>query len=139
MSAHRIDIFFYGLFMDPEALPAKGSNPFNVRQACVQGMALRLGKRAALAVSPGSVTYGIAMALTHAEIEQLYSEPSVAMYRPEAVIVQFADGSQIAALCLNLPIAPDPGEANPSYAASLRSLGEKLGLPARYIASVDAG
>jgi hypothetical protein len=32
------------------------------------------------------------MELTHAEIEQLYSEASVRAYRPEAVLPELADG-----------------------------------------------
>jgi hypothetical protein len=76
-------------------------------------------------------TYGILMELTHAEIDKLYSEPSVEMYRPEAVRAELADGSIVAALCFNL-VTPSPEEANPAYAASLRKLARKLGLPAHY-------
>jgi hypothetical protein len=41
-------IFFYGLFMDATILRSKGFHPANERKACVRGMALRLGQRAAL-------------------------------------------------------------------------------------------
>jgi hypothetical protein len=131
MNVRRLDVFFYGLFMDADALRAKGLNPVNVRQAQVRGMALRIGKRAALAESPTSATYGVLMELTHAEIDKLYSEPSVEMYRPEAVRAELADGSIVAALCFNL-VMPSPDEANPAYAASLRELARKLGLPVHY-------
>jgi hypothetical protein len=131
MNVRRLDVFFYGLFMDADALRAKGLNPVNVRQAQVRGMALRIGKRAALAESPTSATYGILMELTHAEIDKLYSEPSVEMYRPEAVRAELADGSIVAALCFNL-VTPSPDEANLTYAASLRELARKLGLPVHY-------
>lgn len=127
--ARRIDVFFYGLFMDAEALRAKGLNPLNVRPARVRGMCLRIGERAALTASPTDSTYGFLMQLTHAEIDQLYSEPSVAVYRPEAVTAELADGSSIAALCFNLPTAPHADERNPEYAATLRELAGRLGLP----------
>src|SRR4051794_5949787 len=68
-------------------------------------------------------SHGILTELTHAEIDQLYSDPSVEMYRAEAVIAEFPDGSHTAALCFNLPILPRPDEANPNYAANLREVG----------------
>lgn len=46
------------------------------------------------------------MQLTHSEIEQPYSEPSVQAYRPEAVLVQISDGSFLPALCFNLVNPP---------------------------------
>jgi hypothetical protein len=58
------------------------------------------------------------------------------MYRAEAVIAEFPDGSHTAALCFNLPIPPRPNEANPNYAASLREVGRRLGLPSDYIESI---
>lgn len=128
----RIDIFFYGLFMDADALRAKGLNPINVCPARVFGMAPRIGKRAAMVEDPAGSTYGFVMKLAHSEIEQLYAEPSVRMYRPEAVNVELADGSTIAALCFNLPTAPPPEESNPEYVANLRELGRRLGLPSEY-------
>jgi hypothetical protein len=85
MTDLHIEIFFYGLFMDADALHAKGLNPVNVRQAQVKGMVLHIGKRATLAESPASTDYGIIMGLAHAEIEKLYPDPSVLMYRLEAV------------------------------------------------------
>ena len=133
MNARRIDIFFYGLFMDADALRTQGLNPVNVRQARVTGLALRIGKRAALVMDPTSSVYGQLMQLTHAEIDKLYSEPSVAMYRPEGVKAELANGSVVAALCFNLVTAPSRNEANPVYARSLRELGRKLGLPTGYV------
>jgi hypothetical protein len=136
MEPRRITVFFYGLFMDAEALRTKGLHPNNARPAQVQGMALRIGKRAALTVSPASCTYGILMDLTHSEIDQLYAESSVAMYRPEAVMAKVADDSRVAALCFNLPSAPAKEEENPGYAAKLREVARRLGLPASYVDSL---
>ena len=42
----RVSVFFYGLFMDIDALRLRGFDPINERQACVEGMELRLGRRA---------------------------------------------------------------------------------------------
>lgn len=133
MTSRRIAVFFYGLFMDEELLRAKGVRPASPRQACVRGFALRIGQRATLVPDSGARAYGVLMELSHAEIERLYAEPSVQMYRPEAVVAELADGARVAALCFNLPATPGPGESNDAYARQLRDLARRLGLPADYV------
>jgi len=132
----RVDVFFYGLFMDAELLRTKGTHPMNLRMASVLGFALRIGRRATLISAPSSRVYGMLVELTHTEIGQLYSEPSVSAYRPEAVVADLADGSRVPALCFNLPLAPSPEEASPDYAGRLRDLGRRLGLPADYVENI---
>ena len=136
MTSRRIEVFFYGLFMDADLLRTKGAHPINIRTACVPGFALRIGQRATLLRTPDARSYGIVMELTHAEIEQLYSEASVRSYRPEAVIAQLTDGSRVPALCFNLLVPPGPEEANSEYAAKLRELARRLGLPSDYAESI---
>ena len=74
--------------------------------------------------------------LTHRELDQLYAEPSVAAYRPEAVIARFPEGGNIAALCFNLPMVPAAVEFNSDYAARLQAVARKLGLPESYIDTI---
>ena len=136
METRRLSVFFYGLFMDQAALRAKGLDPANPRPASVNGMALRIGERATLVADAQATSHGILMELTHDEIDRLYSEPGVARYRPEAVLAEGADGSHAAALCFNLPKPPRPEEANPDYAAKLREVGRRLGLPPHYVAGI---
>ena len=136
MNSRSIDVFFYGLFMDLELLRASGLQPTNARRARVSGMALRIGQRATLVPGPASTVHGFVFGLTHQEIDQLYREPSVAMYRPEAVIAHLEDQSLIPALCFNLPPSGAAEPANPEYAAKLRTIGMRLGLPADYLASI---
>ncbi len=136
MESRRITIFFYGLFMDVELLHAKGAHPTHPRHACVLGFALRIGQRATLVPNAESSAHGIIMSLSHAEIEQLYSDASVSAYRPEAVLGQLADGSYIPALCFNLLEPPAPEEANSDYAMKLRDLARRLKLPSWYVESI---
>ena len=137
MASRRIEVFFYGLFMDADLLRTKGVNPGNIRPASVSGFALRIGQRATLLRNPNGLAHGILMELTHAEVEQLYSESSVRAYRPEAVLCKLNDGSLIPALCFNLPEPPRPEEANSEYAAKLRGLATRLGLPSDYVDSIQ--
>jgi len=133
-----IRVFFYGLFMDPMALKRMRLKPMNARRACVRGMALRLGERATLAPSPGHRVFGLVMGLTHAEIDVLYSEPSVSAYRPEAVTAELENGKQFPALCFNLPVFPDDHKVNLEYAAKLKAVAQKMKLPARYTNKIGA-
>ena len=135
MEARRVGVFFYGLFMDPDLLRGKGLQPENARRARVRGMRLRIGQRAALEPDSDGVVHGMLFELTHADIERLYSEPSVAPYRPEAVVVEPDAGDPLAALCYNLPSTPTD-EPNLEYVRKLRELATRLGLPAGYVSSI---
>jgi hypothetical protein len=136
MEPRQISVFFYGLFMDVELLRSKGVRPMHPRPGRVPGFALRIGQRATLIPNAESFAYGIMLELSHADIEQLYSEASVSAYRPEAVLTQLADGSYSPALCFNLVEPPPQEEANAEYAMKLRELARRLKLPAGYIESI---
>ena len=133
----RLDVFFYGLFMDEALLRGKGLNPLNRRLARVENFRLAVGARATLVRCAGSNAYGVLYTLTQAEVDALYSEDSVRAYRPETVNARTAEGEAVNALCFNLPAPPAPGERNPEYASKLRELAGRLGLPDAYIASID--
>ena len=134
--ARSIDVFFYGLFMDEALLREKGVNPANRRTAFVENFSLIIGARATLVPCAGQTVHGVVFSLTHAEVDVLYAEASVSVYRPEAVLAQLADGSVIPALCFNLPAPPASDERNPQYAAKLKALAERIGLPPDYVASI---
>lgn len=127
-----VDIFFYGLFMDQQALEAQNLHPSNARMASVRGYKLHIGKRATLSPEEGAEAWGMVIGLPTQEAEQLYAEPSVADYKPEAVLAQTTDGQQVAALCYNL-IDPGTDQTNKTYAAALHALAERLELPAPYV------
>ena len=135
-TVRRIEVFFYGLFMDETLLREKGLSPEGRRPACVEDFRLVIGERATLVPSEGGEAHGVLFSLTPGEVDALYSEESVSAYRPEAVCAQLADGSVVPALCFNLPAPPAPGERNPQYASKLRQLAERLGLPADYVSSI---
>jgi hypothetical protein len=132
----RIEVFFYGLFMDEALLRTKGAKSPNARVAHVPGFQLRIGKRATLVPNPAERAFGVVASLSHSELDGLYSEPSVQAYRPEAVLAHLLEGEVVAALCFNLVEPPSEGEHNPEYAAALRALATRLQLPAEYVASI---
>ena len=135
--ARSIDVFFYGLFMDDALLREKGMNPQNRRMASVENFSLRVGERATLVPCPNQTVHGVLFSLTHGEVDALYGEASVSVYRPEAVAAQLADGSVIPALCFNLPVPPSITERNSQYVSKLRELAARIGLPPSYVSSID--
>ncbi len=134
--ARRIDVFFYGLFMDDALLREKGLNPLNRRMASVENFRLLIGARATLVPCAGQTAHGVVFSMTHAELDTLYAEASVSVYRPEAVAARLTDGSLVAALCFNLPAPPSGEERNAQYASKLRELAARIGLPHDYVASI---
>ena len=133
----RIDVFFYGLFMDKELLRAKGVKPVHPRLASVENFCLLIGARATMTPRQGETVHGVVFSLAHEEVDALYSEESVSVYRPEAVIAHLTDGSSIPALCFNLPSPPSPAERNPEYALKLKELAVRIGLPPSYVNSIE--
>lgn len=132
----RVEVFFYGLFMDEALLREKGLRPSGGRAARVENFRLVVGERATLVPREGSEAHGLLFSLTPGEVDALYSETSVSAYRPEAVCAQLPDGTFVPALCFNLPAPPAPGEHDPRYASKLRDLAARLGLPADYVSSI---
>jgi hypothetical protein len=135
--ARRVNVFFYGLFMDDAVLREKGINPVNRRPASVDDFSLVIGARATLVPCQAGRVHGVLYSLTHSEVDALYTEPSVSAYRPEAVLAELADGEIAAALCFNLPAPPPPGERNPQYAAKLKELAARIGLPHGYVSRIQ--
>jgi hypothetical protein len=133
----RIDLFFYGLFMDEALLREKGLNPMNRRMASVENFSLVIGERATLVPHPDRTVHGVLFSLTHAEVDALYSESSVSAYRPEAVSAQLEDGRIIPALCFNLPVPPMTDERNPQYASKLREVATRIGLLPGYVSFIQ--
>ena len=136
-TARRINVFFYGLFMDDALLRAKGIKPENRRMASVENFSLVIGERATLVPCPDQTAHGVLFSLTHAEVDALYREASVSVYRPEAVSARLEDGQVVPALCFNLPVPPASEERNPQYASKLRELAERIGLPQSYVSSIQ--
>ena len=140
MASLSTDVFFYGLFMDKALLEAKGIRVPETRRGIVRGWALRIGERATLVPEPGRSVHGVLMSLPLVDLERLYAEASLQLYRPVAVLVGLEAAPEateaVPALAYVLPVAPGPEERNPEYAAKLRSLAERLGLPGEYVASI---
>lgn len=137
MSDRRIEVFFYGLFMDIELLRDRHVTPFHPRRAYVTDFALRIGQRATLVPAAGARAYGMLVAVSHLDLDRLYAAPGLDDYRPEAVLAHPLEGQPTPALCYNLRKAPRPDERNPEYATRLQDVLLTLEFPTEYVASVS--
>ena len=137
MTERRVDVFFYGLFMDEDVLAASNVIAENPRHAYVNDYALTIGSRATLVPSVGAKVYGMIYALTHHELNGLYGAPGLEGYRPEALLTTSLAGEPVPALCYNLAVQPSTLEANPEYTAKLKGALEKLGFPSDYVLGVS--
>lgn len=122
------NVFFYGLYMDPEILESKGVTPREPREGYVEGYKLRIGNMATLLREAGSKATGLVYSLTHKELDKLYAKSGLDMYVSEAVLVTLSSGERIPALCCNLLTPPSPEEANAEYEAKLALCKSRLNL-----------
>ena len=119
--------------MDEALLREKGLNPISRGLAAVEDFALVITQRATLVPSAANTVHGVVFSLTPDEVDSLYADPSVSMYRPEAVLARLSDGNSIPCLCFNLPTVNTTDERNADYAAKLRALATRLNLPDSYV------
>lgn len=135
MGTNETVVFFYGLFMDESLMASKGVRATEPTVGFVDGYGLRIGERATLLPEPEGRAYGVLMKVASEDIAVLYSDPSVADYVAEPVVVTLPDDTRVSALCYNLPAAKLVG-TNPDYAAALLTLATKLGLPESYLGHI---
>lgn len=121
--------FFYGLYMDPELLEAKGVTPRNPRKGVVRGYRLRIGNMATLLREDGAEAHGMLYDLTHAELHSLYRGAGLDAYVAEALLVDCDGEGPVAALCCNLLEPPAEAESNPDYLGKLELCMQRLDLP----------
>lgn len=125
------EVFFYGLYMDPEILQHKGVEPRNPRPAEVKGYELRIGTMATLLRSAGKVAHGMVYSLSHEEINRLYWGAGLDDYKAEAILARI-NGTDAAVLCCNLLNPPVENESNLEYEEKLVLTMNRLGLPVTF-------
>ena len=121
--------------MDQSLLIEKGVNPASPTIGFIDGYQLQIGKRAMLVKSAGKKVYGVVMELTQQELDRLYSEPSVADYKPQNVEVIINNHKTIDAVLYNVAAKKMEGK-NKDYVIKLMNLANRLGLPEEYIREI---
>jgi gamma-glutamyl AIG2-like cyclotransferase len=136
----RVWVFFYGAFMSAHLLNEHGVTPASLLPARLNGFELCIRPRGNLVRADRSCVYGVLAAVTHDDLEKLYShlEESFGLkYFYEPVLAEALDGTLTPALCY---IAQDMGDrpAEPEYVAQLAACVREAGLPEWYAEFVES-
>jgi len=121
------EVFFYGLYMDPDILVNKSIQLRNPRIACAENFELKIGNKATLLRSPGKTAHGIVYSLTHEEINSLYWGSGLNEYAAEVIMIKIKDDYSPALTC-NLIDPPKNNESNPEYKQKLKEAMKNLGV-----------
>jgi hypothetical protein len=130
------EVFFYGLYMDPEVLRAQGIDGGAGRRAHVDGFALRIGTRATLVPSAGGCVHGMVYALSADDVRRLYGQAGLEDYHAEGVLAWIDGETPQPAVTFRLAHAPAAHERNDDYARRLQDVLARLGFPRAYIESI---
>jgi hypothetical protein len=126
------NVFFYGL-VHGRGCPRgerRGGGAGAARPFCATGLC-SVGERATIVPAGGAAVFGIVMTMSLRDLDRLYGQPGLQMYRAAAVLVEGDAGESppVAALAYVLPEEPAPGDRNPDYAAKLRPWRSVLDFP----------
>lgn len=126
--------------MDLEVLRAVDYVPQQVEVAKLSGFDIVIGPLANLVRSDQHCVYGILASGTHTELERLYGryvqDKLGALYLPEAVICEKADGSLIPALCYLDPLMQAAPPSN-DYLNKITGPAHELGFPDWYLEKLE--
>jgi hypothetical protein len=130
------EVFFYGLYMDPDVLRAHGIEPGPARRAHVDGFALRIGARATLVPCAGGRVHGLVYLLDPDAVGAVYAQEGRHAYQAEGVLAWVDGETPRPALSFRLAHAPAAQERNDDYARQLQALLGRLGFPRDYVESM---
>jgi cation transport regulator ChaC len=132
VQSRRVWTFFYGSFINLDALAEVDVRPTDVEVARLSGFDIHIGPLANLSASEGHSVYGIVARVTHAELKRLYAQDWVGLYLPEAVLVEMKDGKRVPALCYISP-PRKPSAPSSDYVNRIVTPAEEYGFPHWYL------
>ncbi len=125
--AQRLNVFFYGLFMDAEVLRSHGVTPSAARMAFIVDHTVQLGAKAMLQPAHGRRAWGMLYSLTRGEFDALYAE--VPGYREASFPAHLDNGNALPAISMVHRQPPIDAAEDPAYARQWRALVQRLELP----------
>lgn len=135
MAERKVQVFFYGSFMNLKVLEEAGLKKRPFAPACIHGYELTVQPHANITESGDGVVYGILANMTHSELEVLYgghlASITDAPYHPEAMLV-FTRGGKIAPAMVYIATDMKPGIADGAYIDRLIKAASDYGFPAWY-------
>jgi hypothetical protein len=140
MEDPKVEVFFYGSYMNRSVLAEVGLAPDLWERASLAGFDIVIAPRANLIPSPGTTVFGVLATASHAELDRLYSHARDVLgetYLPHPVLVETRTGLARPALCY---IAPHMIErpAEPDYVDRILEPAGSLDFPFWYLARLES-
>lgn len=128
----RIPLFAYGLYMDVEVLKSYGVDPQETYIGVVHDYDIVIGEKSTMIPTLDKSVWGVAVMLTHAEIDTLYAQFN-GLYQPQAMLMTLVDGTLLPTVGYIVQPIPQYDTVNREYAQQLHALAQKLDFPADYV------
>ncbi len=136
----KIDVFFYGSYMDREVLKEAELFIDKLEVAKLDGYDIVIQPGANLIKSDEQCVYGIITQATHEELERLYKHAKDVLgevYLPEAVLCETEENKWLPVLtyiCHDMQLQP----ADPAYVSRIANPAKALGFPDWYVQRVES-
>lgn len=134
MMNERVDVFFYGSFMDPGVLAKYGLDPSDLRAASIRDYSIGFTPMATICPCPGAVVWGVVCKLPSSSLEQAYRFPPLADYGyfTQKIKISEMDGTASSAIVYltNQSAGVKPGRA---YLENIIRIGGERKFPKEYL------
>ena len=140
MTEPRVDVFFYGSYMNRRVLAEVNLSPVRWEAATLPGFDIRIAPRANLVRAPHAIVFGVLARATHTELRRLYAHAQEVLgevYLPEAVLVHTSAGSWLPALCYMAPRMVER-PVDPAYLDRIVQPARELGFPSWYVKRLES-
>ena len=140
MDESKVDVFFYGSYMNREVLAEVGLSPAYWEPASLPGFEIRIAPRANLVRSPGDTVFGVLANATHRELDRLYAHARDVLgeaYLPHPVLVHTRAGRTLPALCYIAPVMVER-RAERDYVDRILEPARALAFPEWYLARLES-
>lgn len=124
-----MDVFFYGLFMDPARLKERGVEGTSFRRAWALDRQLVIADRATLVRQKGKRTPGVTAQIPKPALDRLYAAADLAGYYADGLVVELEDGTTSRTSSWVIDTGPRDGTVNPAYIQKLRDARLIYGFP----------
>ncbi|MCJ9428603.1 gamma-glutamylcyclotransferase [Kordiimonas marina] len=135
MAARKVQVFFYGSYINLSALEEAGIKRRAFAPAAIHGFVIEVKPLANLVEGGDGVVYGILANLTHDELDQIYRHATDTLkghvYNPEAVIVHTRGGKTVPAM-VYICHEMEAGKADPAYVERILESARSYGFPKWY-------
>ena len=136
MSRRRVDVFYYGSYMNDKVLAEAGMADRPRLVASLQDYALHIGPMANLVPAAGRTAFGLVIPCDHDELERLYGQEAMKLlgsrYLPEAILVRDTAGRYLPVLTY-ISHDLEPGPADPAYMDRILEPARTHGFPGWFL------